>query len=187
MLDTLSRNWWAMALRGLAAILFGLFAFFVPGPTFALLVIVFGAYALVDGVLAVAAAIVAARSHERWLNLLGMGLFGILVGAVTWLYPELTAITLLYLIAAWAVVTGILELIAAFELRRHLPSEWWWVLAGLASVAFGLLLMWHPSVGALAVMWIIGTYAIAFGIFLLGLAWRLREHLHRLRHIAHPI
>lgn len=187
MLDTISRNWWAIALRGVVAILFGLFVFFVPGPALLALIVVFGAYAFIDGILAIAAGFRAARSHERWLQLVLMGIFGVLVGLVTWFYPGLTALTLLYVIAAWAVVTGIMEIIAAFELRRHLPGEWWWLLAGLASVAFGVLLMWHPLVGALAVLWIIGTYAIAAGIFLLGLAWRLREHAHRLPQAVHPV
>lgn len=185
MLHILARNWWAMALRGVVAILFGLFAFAFPGATLAALIIVFGAYALVDGVFAVVAAVRAAQHHERWIPLLLTGILGVLVAGVAWLYPGLAALGLLYLIAAWALVTGVFELVAAFQLRRELPGEWWWVLAGACSIVFGLLLMWHPGVGALAVLWLIGTYAIAFGIFMLGLAWRLRAHAHPREAAAH--
>lgn len=186
MLDVMARNWWAIAIRGVAAILFGIVAVFLPGAALYALVIVFAAYAFVDGIFAIIAAVRAAESHQRWATLLVSGLFGIAIGVITWFFPHLTALGLLYVIAAWAVVTGIFELVAAFELRRHLPGEWWWVLAGLVSIAFGLLLFWHPGAGALAVVWIIAAYAIAFGIFLLGLAVRLRGHLHRLSHAAKP-
>lgn len=179
MLDVLARNWWAIAIRGIAAILFGLCAFFIPGAALWALVILFGAYCLVDGLFAIVAAVRAAQAHERWAQLMLVGLLGLAAAAITWFYPGLTALGLLYVIAAWAIVTGVLELVAAFELRRHLPGELWWVLAGLCSILFGLFLVWQPGAGALAVLWLIGAYAIAFGIFLLGLAFRLRGHLHR--------
>jgi uncharacterized membrane protein HdeD (DUF308 family) len=179
MIHVLARNWWAIAIRGVAAILFGLFAFFTPSAALWALIIVFGAYALIDGVFAIVAAVRAAQSHERWGQLLIAGIFGVIVAAITWFAPGVTALALLYLIAAWVVVTGVFELVAAFELRRQLEGELWWILAGLCSIVFGLLLIWRPGVGALAVLWIIGAYAIAFGIFLLGLAFRLRAHLHR--------
>lgn len=179
MVDVLARNWWAIAIRGIAAILFGLCAFFIPGAALFALVILFGAYCLVDGVFAIVAAVRAAQAHERWAQLLLTGIFGVIVAAITWFAPGITALSLLYVIAAWAVVTGVLELVAAFELRRQLEGELWWVLAGLCSVVFGVFLIWHPGAGALAVLWLIGGYAIAFGIFLLGLAFRLRAHVHR--------
>jgi uncharacterized membrane protein HdeD (DUF308 family) len=179
MLDVLARNWWAIAIRGIAAILFGLCAFFIPGAALWALVILFGAYALVDGLFAIVAAVRAAQSHERWAQLLFTGIFGVIIAAITWFAPGVTALALLYVIAAWAIVTGVLELVAAFELRRHLEGELWWVLAGLCSIVFGLFLIWRPGAGALAVLWLIGAYAIAFGVFLLGLAFRLRRHLHR--------
>lgn len=178
MVDVLARNWWAIAFRDSAAILFGLCAFFIPGAALWALVILFGAYCLVDGVFAIVAALRAAQAHLRWVQLLFAGIFGVLIAGVTLFEPGLTALAVLYLIAAWAVVTGIFELVAAFELRRHLPGEFWWVLAGLCSVLFGLFLFWQPGTGALAVLWLIGVYAIAFGVFLLGLAFRLRRHLH---------
>ena len=178
MLDVLARNWWAIAIRGIAAILFGLCAFFIPGATLWALVIVFGAYCAVDGIFAIVAAVRAAQGHDRWGQLVLLGILGLLAAAVTWFYPGLTALGLLYVIAAWAIVTGVLELVAAFELRRQLTGELWWVLAGLCSIVFGLFLVWQPGAGALAVLWLIGAYAMAFGIFLLGLAFRLRGHLH---------
>jgi uncharacterized membrane protein HdeD (DUF308 family) len=156
MLDVLSRNWWAFAIRGVAAVLFGILALAIPGIALVVLVLLFGAYAFVDGVFALIAALRQAEAHERWAHLLFVGIFGVLVGAITFFFWQITAFALLYLIAAWAVVTGILELVAAFELRRHLPGDLWWVLAGLASIAFGVLLIWRPLTGALAVVWIIG-------------------------------
>lgn len=184
MIDALARNWWAIAIRGIAAVLFGLCAFFIPGAALWALIVLFGAYCLVDGVFAIVAAVRAAQAHERWAQLLVAGIFGVAVAAVTLFWPGLTALALLYLIGAWAVVTGVFELIAAFELRRHLPGELWWLLAGLCSILFGLFLFWQPGAGALAAIWILAVYAIAFGIFLLGLAFRLRGHLQR--HHAAP-
>ncbi|HET9095209.1 MAG TPA: HdeD family acid-resistance protein [Candidatus Baltobacteraceae bacterium] len=177
MVDVLARNWWAIAIRGIAAILFGLCAFFIPGAALWALVILFGAYCLVDGVFAIVAALRAAQAHERWAQLLFAGIFGVLIAGITLFEPGLTALALVYVIAAWAVVTGAFELLAAFELRRHLPGEFWWLLAGLCSVVFGVFLFWQPGTGALAVLWLIGGYAVAFGVFLLGLALRLRRHL----------
>ncbi len=174
MLDVLSRNWWTFAIRGVAAVIFGVLALAMPGIALVVLVFLFGAYALVDGVFALIGAVREAEAHNRWAHLLFVGIFGILVGAITFFFWQITAFALLYLIAAWAVVTGILELVGAFELRRHLPGDLWWVLAGLASIAFGVLLILRPLNGALAVVWIIGVYAIIFGGFLIGLAFRLR-------------
>lgn len=174
MLDVLSRNWWTFAVRGIAAVIFGIVALAMPGIALLVLVFLFGAYALVDGVFALIAAVREAEAHNRWAHLLFVGIFGILVGAITFFYWQITAFALLYLIAAWAVVTGILELVGAFELRRHLPGDLWWVLAGLASIAFGIVLILRPLSGALAVVWIIGIYAIVFGGFLIALAFKLR-------------
>lgn len=174
MLDVLSRNWWAFAIRGVAAVLFGILALAIPGIALYVLVILFGAYALVDGIFALIAAVRQAEAHNRWAHLLFVGIFGVLVGAITFFFWQITALALLYLIAAWAVVTGILELVGAFELRRHLASEVWWMLAGLISIAFGVLLILRPLSGALAVVWIIGIYAILFGGFMIALAFRLR-------------
>jgi uncharacterized membrane protein HdeD (DUF308 family) len=179
----LARNWWALALRGLLAIVFGLIALLAPGLTLVALVIVFGAYALVDGVFGVVAAVRAAEAHHRWIWLLVEGLAGVAAGIITFVWPGITAVALLYLIAVWALVTGVLELIAGVHLRGHLASEWMLLLGGAASIVFGILLIVHPFVGALAVLWLIGIYAIVFGVLLLLLAFRLRRHAGAAAHV----
>jgi len=177
MVNVLARNWWTFLIRGIAAVIFGVLALAMPGIALVVLVLLFGAYALVDGVFALIGAVRAAEAHERWAHLLFVGIFGILVGVITFFYWQITAFALLYLIAAWAIVTGILELVGSFELRRYMPGEFWWLLAGLESIAFGVLLILRPGSGALAVIWIIAFYAILFGGFLIGLAFRLRARL----------
>jgi len=177
MVDVLSRNWWTFLIRGIASVIFGILALAMPGIALVVLVLLFGAYAFVDGVFALIGAVRAAEAHERWAHLLFVGIFGILVGAITFFFWQITAFALLYLIAAWAIVTGILELVGSFELRRFMPGEFWWLLAGLASIALGVLLILRPGSGALAVIWIIAFYAILFGGFLVGLAFRLRARL----------
>ena len=171
----LARNWWAVGLRGLIAILFGLAAFFWPGLTLFALVILFGAYALVDGLFAILAAVRAAEQHTRWWSLVVEGLVGIAVGLLTFFYPGVTAVALLYIIAAWAIVTGIFEIIAAIQLHQEITNEWLLGLSGLASVLFGIVAMVTPGAGALAIVWLIGVYAIVFGVLQLGLAYRLHQ------------
>ncbi len=176
MMQVLARNWWALALRGLFAILFGVAAFAWPGLTLAALVILFGAYALVDGVFALIAAVRAAEAHARWWLFVLEGLAGIIVGIITFVWPGITALVLLYLIAWWALITGVFEIAAAIRLRKEISREWTLVLGGLASIIFGLLLLYHPGAGALAVVWLIGLYALVFGVLFLMLGFRLRGH-----------
>lgn len=176
MVTVLARNWWALALRGLFAIVFGLIALLMPGVTLIALIYLFGAYSLVDGIFGVAAAVRAAEAHNRWGWLLVEGLAGIVTGLIAFIVPGITAIVLLYLIAAWALVTGVLELLAAFRLRGLLANEWMLLLGGAASVIFGVLLIVRPGAGALALLWLIGVYALLFGILILMLAFRLRGH-----------
>jgi uncharacterized membrane protein HdeD (DUF308 family) len=171
----LARNWWVLAIRGVIAILFGLAAFFWPGLTLFALVILFGAYALVDGIFAILAAVRAAEQHTRWWSLVVEGLVGIAVGLLTFFYPGVTAVALLYIIAAWAIVTGTLEIIAAIQLHQEITNEWLLGLSGLASVLFGIVAMVTPGAGALAIVWLIGVYAIVFGVLQLGLAYRLHQ------------
>lgn len=180
-MELLARNWWALALRGVVAILFGLAAFVWPGLTLAVLVALFGAYALVDGIFALAAAVRAVQQHNRWWPLLLVGVAGIAAGVLTFFYPGITAVALLVIIAAWAIVTGIFELITAIELRRHISGEWLLGLSGIASILFGILLIAQPGAGALALVWLIGIYAIVFGLLELGLAFRLRSMQEELR------
>jgi uncharacterized membrane protein HdeD (DUF308 family) len=170
----LARYWWLVALRGALAILFGILAFIWPGLTVAVLVLLFGAYALVDGLFAIGGTISAMRNHRRWWPLLVEAVLGIGIGVATFLWPGVTALALLYLIAAWAIATGVFEIIAAIELRKAISGEWFLILAGVLSVVFGLLLIVFPGAGALAVIWLIAAYALVFGVLLLILGFRLR-------------
>jgi uncharacterized membrane protein HdeD (DUF308 family) len=170
----LARNWWVLLLRGLVAIAFGALAWLQPGLTLAALVLLFGAYTLVDGILGVWTAVAGRREHEHWWVLLLEGLVGIAVGILTFLAPGITALALLFYIAVWAIATGVLEIVAAIRLRKEIEGEWLLILGGLASVVFGVLLMVQPGVGALSLIWLIATYAIVFGILLVLLAFKVR-------------
>jgi uncharacterized membrane protein HdeD (DUF308 family) len=173
MLQALAKNWWALALRGLVAVLFGLLTLSLPGITLITLVLLFGAYALVDGVFNVIASFRVVSHHWAFLC---EGIVGILAGILTFAWPAITAIVLLYLIAFWAIVTGVFEIIAGIHLRKAITNEWLLVVMGVLSLLFGVLIMLAPGVGALAIVLWIGTYASVFGIFLLALAFRLRGH-----------
>lgn len=181
MVVILARNWWALVLRGLFAILFGLAAFAWPGITLGALVLLYGAYALVDGTFAVAAAVVGRTRGLPWWAMLAEGLFGIAVGVVTFLWPGITLFVLLCLIAAWAVATGAFEIVAAVRLRKEIEGEWVLALSGVLSVLLGLGLIVAPGVWTLAVVWLLGAYAIAFGVLLLVLGFRLRGWSRRIR------
>src|SRR5262247_928492 len=169
----LVRNWWALALRGALAVLFGVVAFVMPGLTVAFLIALFGAYALVDGALAIVAGVKAAEHHERFGSLLLRGILGIAAGLVAFILPGPTAVILTLMIGAWAIVTGVLEIVAAVHLHRA-HGEWLLILNGVLSVVFGLLLVIVPGLGILTLVWIIGAYAILFGAIMLVLAFRLR-------------
>ena len=174
-LPVLVRNWWALALRGVVAVLFGLAALFLPGITLAVLIALFGAFALVDGIFAIVAAVRAAGRDASWWLLLAEGVFGVLIGILTFIWPGLTALVLLYFVAAWAIVTGVFEIVGAIRLRREIQGEWALIIGGILSVVFGLLLAVLPGVGILALLWIIGAYAVAFGVLLIILAFRVRN------------
>jgi len=184
MVIVLSRNWWTLALRGLFAVLFGIMAFAGPGITLGALVLLYGAYAFADGVLAIAAALVGRTVGVPWWALLIEGLAGIGVGIITLLWPGITALVLLYLIAFWAVVTGVFEIVAAIRLRKEIRGEWLLALSGVLSVLFGVALIVSPGAGALAVVWLIGAYAIVFGALMIALALRLRSWLSRTSHVT---
>jgi uncharacterized membrane protein HdeD (DUF308 family) len=163
-------RWLMVGMRGLLAVFFGILALLWPGLTLAALVFLFGAYALVDGVFAL---VVGVRS--KWWSVALMGVLGVVAGIVTFLFPGLTALSLLYLIAAWAIVRGVFEIVAAIRLRREITNEWLLILSGIASIAFGVLLFLFPGAGALSVVWVIGAFALWLGILLLFLAFRLKK------------
>jgi uncharacterized membrane protein HdeD (DUF308 family) len=174
MIAMLARNWWVLAIRGVAAILFGIAAFLWPGITLTVLVLLFGAYALVDGIFAVIAGIAVYGEQERWWMILLEGLVGIVIGVITFIYPVATFLVLYAFIAARAIITGIFEIVAAIRLRKEIEGEWLLALSGVASLIFGILLITLPAAGALALIWLIGAYALVFGVLMLVLAFRLR-------------
>ena len=170
----LARNWWVLLLRGLAAITFGVLAWTRPGISLVALVLLFGAYTMADGILGVWTAIEGRKESDHWWVLLLAGLLSIGVGCLTFTAPGITAIALLFYIAAWAIATGVLEIIAAIRLRQEIEGEWMLVLGGVASILFGSILMFRPGAGALALLWMIATYAVVFGVILVMLGLRLR-------------
>ena len=177
------QNWWMVVLRGVCAILFGIFAWTWPGVTVAVLILMFGLYAFVDGVLSLWAA-VAGGTDRPWWALVLEGVVGLGAAAVAFFYPSISAIALLWLIAWWAIVTGVLEIVGAIRLRKEIEGELWLALAGIGSLVFGLILLARPAVGALAVIWIIGTYALVFGVLLVALGFRLKGVKDLARRVA---
>ena len=169
-----ARNWWALALRGVLGMLFGVFTFVAPAAALAALVLLFGAYALVDGVFNIVAALRDARGDRGWWALLLSGVAGVVAGLVAFAAPAFTALVLLYVIAAWALVTGALEIATAIRLRRHITGEWLMALNGALSIVFGGLVMVAPVVGALALVLLVGAYAFVSGLLLVALGFRLR-------------
>ena len=174
MLSLVSRDWWVYAVRGIAAILFGIMALIWPAPTLAVLVLLFGAYAFVDGIALLVALVrgdVLARSH-KWATGL-MGVLGIVVAIVTLVWPGMTALTLLYLVAIWAIGMGILQIASAIEFRREIDGEFFVVLGGIFSIVLGGLLVAFPGTGLLSLVWLVGFWAELFGFSSLGIAYRL--------------
>jgi uncharacterized membrane protein HdeD (DUF308 family) len=179
-----SYNWWALLLRGLVAIIFGVLTFVLPMMSLRVLVILFGTFVLVDGMLGVWIAIAGRKEYRDWWALLLWGLVGIGVGILTVAAPGVTTIALLLFIAVWAVTTGVLEIVIAIRLRRDIEGEWMLIAGGLLSVVFGVLLMVQPEAGALAVIWLIGAYAVSFGLVLVILAIKLRGFVRKLGRTA---
>jgi uncharacterized membrane protein HdeD (DUF308 family) len=175
LMHTLARYWWLVLLRGIAAIVFGVLAFIWPGITLVTLVLFYGAFALVDGVLALVHAIMGDSKGSRWWLAL-VGIAGIVVGLLTFMWPGLTALVLLVFIATWAIILGVLQIVGAIRLRKEIDNEWTLALSGALSVLFGVVLLAAPGAGAIGLIWVIGAYAIAFGILLVMLALRLKKH-----------
>ena len=180
LLQELTKHWWLVLLRGIAAIAFGILAFIWPGVTLFTLIILYGVFALIDGVIALVAAL-ASRSQTvpRWWLVL-TGILGIAAGLIAMLWPGITALVLILFIGAWAVVRGVMEILAAIQLRKQIEGEWLLALAGALSMLFGLGVLVFPGSGALALVWLIAIYAIAIGVVMIMLALRLRAHRSRM-------
>jgi uncharacterized membrane protein HdeD (DUF308 family) len=177
MVHALAKNWWMLLLRGVAAIIFGGLALAWPGMTLLTLILFYGAFVLVDGVLAIIAAITGGALAPRWWLAI-VGLLGIAAGLLTFLMPGITAIVLLYFIAGWAIATGIFQILGAIKLRKEIDNEWLLVLGGIISVLFGVAMMVAPGAGALALITVIGVYAVIIGVLLVALSFRLKKHVH---------
>jgi uncharacterized membrane protein HdeD (DUF308 family) len=184
MLNVMARNWWLFALRGVLAILFGLMAWIWPGITLQVLTLIFAAYAFVDGIFTVTSAFSPARKAQRgWLLL--EGVLEILAGIITFFWPAITILALLYIIAAYAFIGGILEIIFAIQVRRLINNEWLLILIGALSIIFSIMLVIFPGSSLLGFVWLIGIYAIMYGILLIGLAFRLNRW-HRDNRLNRP-
>jgi uncharacterized membrane protein HdeD (DUF308 family) len=177
--NVLSRYWWTVLLRGIACILFGLAIFLIPGISLISLTLLFGAFALVDGVTKVVSAFGGRKEYQSWWVLLLAGLAGIIVGVLAFVNPGAMAIGLVLYIAIWAIAIGILEIVTAIHLRKEIEGEFWLVLAGMASVLFGVLLIMRPAAGALTLLWLIASYAIVLGVVQIMLAFKARAFVNR--------
>jgi uncharacterized membrane protein HdeD (DUF308 family) len=169
----LAQNWWAVALRGVFAIIFALIAFFLPGATLLSLALFFSAYMLVDGVFGIVSGVRAASNHQRWGLLVLEGILNILVGVIAFLMPGLTVLFFVTMVAVWSLITGVLMIVAAFKLNPAY-GRGWLIVSGLVSVLFGVALLVAPLVGAVVLTWWLGAYALAFGVSLLVLAFKLK-------------
>jgi len=175
MAELFRHNWWVLALRGLAAVLFGILAFIWPGITIFTLVLLFGAYALVNGIFALVVCFKSPRRTRRFGSLIFGAVISIAAGIIALIWPGMTAFSLVIVIAAWASVNGIAEIAAAIRLRKEIAGEWLLVVAGIASILFGIALFLNPFIGALVLVWWIGGFAFAFGILLIMLGFRMRR------------
>lgn len=175
MYEVFIKRWWVFLLRGLVAILFGVLALIWPRLTLLTLVILFGAFVLLDGIFSVIAGFSSKTLGKRWWIMLLSGLLGIAIGLLTFIWPNITGIVLLYLIASWAVVMGIMDIIVAIQLRKEISNEWMLLVDGGFSVIIGFMLFLFPGASALALVWLIGVFAIFLGIIFIFLAFRLRN------------
>jgi uncharacterized membrane protein HdeD (DUF308 family) len=169
----LAQNWWAFAIRGVLGIIFGLITIFQPGVTMLSLVLVFSAYAFIDGIFAIIASVRAARQHEKWGFLVLEGIVNIIASIIAFLWPGITVLSFVFLVGTWAILSGGLMLGAALRFNID-HGRWWLVLGGLASVIYGVLLIGAPFIGALVLTWWLGAYAIVFGFALIAAAIKLR-------------
>ena len=178
MLDNITRYWWLMLLRGAAAIIFGFLAWSWPGLTLLVLLMFFAAYALIEGISALALGLSGREGHRVWWQMILVGLLGIAAAVITIFWPQLTAVVLLTAIGIWAILRGVFEIGAAVRLRRVIKGEWMLILSGVLSVLFGILLLSRPGAGILALVWLIGAFAVTLGALEVALSFRLRHLKH---------
>lgn len=176
----LQEHWWAIALRGVLGILIGIVAFVMPVTTIVALVWLFGAYAILDGLFDLITVWGKGRTRPWWAMALE-GVLGLGAGIVSFVWPGITALALIYLIAAWALITGVLEIVAAIRLRKEIEGEWLLALSGIFSIALGVLFAVAPDAGAVALVWVWGAYTAAFGVLLIWLSFRLRARHQAIR------
>lgn len=170
----LAKNWWLMALRGLVAVIFGVLTIVNPAASLAVLVLFFGAYAMVDGIFAIIAGASAPSGSRRWGWLIAGGILGILVGIATLFMPQVTAFVLTIWIAVWAILVGIAQIASAIRLRKEIEGEFWLILGGAVAVLFGIWALISPLAGAFAITFGIGFFAIIYGVTMIVVAFRLR-------------
>jgi uncharacterized membrane protein HdeD (DUF308 family) len=175
MIEALKRYWWVPVIRGIAGIVFGVIAFAYPGLALATLILLFGAWVLIDGVFRIIGATAGRASDPDWGLHLIIGILGIVVGVLTFRAPGITALALIIYIAAWALMIGAAEIALAIKLRREIKGEWFLFVMGLASIIFAVLLLWNPGPGAVALLWLIASYAIVFGVLAIFFGFRLRS------------
>ena len=171
----LARNWWVLLIRGLLAVIFGIIALINPAVTLAVLVIYIGAWYLVDGVFSIITSLTAPKGYRGWVWLLVSGVSGVIIGLITFFMPGVTAVVLLYYVIAWLVVTGVMQVVAGIRLRKEISGEFFLITGGILSVLLGLYFLANPGAGALAFIWLIGAYAILFGVMIIIAAFRLRS------------
>lgn len=172
--SALHRSWWLLLLRGVAAVAFGVLTFVWPQISLLTLIMVYGIYALADGILALIAAIRGGGVVPRWWLALG-GVVSILTAVLVFAWPGLTALVLVYLIGFWSILRGVLEIIGAIRLRDEIANEWTLGVAGALSVIFGLILVIMPGAGAIGLLWLIATWAVLFGLLLIWVAFKVRK------------
>jgi len=175
LIETLKRHWWVPVIRGIAAIVFGVYAFTHPVMAIATLVLFFGAWVLIDGIFRVVGAIRDRGADPDWAWQIVLGIIGIIVGLLTFHAPQVTALALVIYIAAWALMMGASEIVMAIKLRHEIKGEWLLILVGLASIVFAVLLLWNPVAGAAAVIWLIAWYAVVLGVLSIIFGLRLRS------------
>lgn len=186
MLQKISNNWWLFILRGLIAITFGIVAIAKPEQTIVALVLVFGAFTLVDGIFTIVTSFTSAPYFDKWWLLLLEGAMGVIVGCLAIFMPTITSIALLFLIAAWALVIGILEIVVAIEFRRVISGEGWLIFSGVLSIVLSALMVIFPRAGEVSLIWVIGIYAIVFGISEIVFAFRLHGIWEKAEKILTP-